>query len=63
MHDEPAAQRMKAQMEALNSALCDLRDGLTEMSLLLQELALHQNNAAARTARTEASDLLQRLRG
>jgi hypothetical protein len=63
MQDDPAAQRLKQQLHDLHGALGNLRDGLVEMSLLLHELALHEDNAAAQAARHEADDLLRRLRG
>jgi hypothetical protein len=63
MHDEERAELMRKQLLDMQSALFDLRDGLVNLSLSLQELACLTDETIQRDASEETNDLLARMRG
>ncbi len=58
-HPEPS----QAQLLEVQSALFNLRDGLMNLKMSLQELAFMTDEAAQRHAQSETDNLLLRLRG
>ena len=53
----------QTQLLEIQAALFNLRDGLMNLKMSLQELAFMTDEAAQREARLEADNLLFRLRG
>jgi hypothetical protein len=58
-HPEPN----QTQLLEVQSALFNLRDGLMNLKMSLQELAFMTDEAAQRQAQSETDNLLLRLRG
>jgi len=58
-HPEPS----QAQLLEVQNALFNLRDGLMNLKMSLQELAFMTDEAAQRQALDEANSLMLRLRG
>ncbi|MBC7699992.1 hypothetical protein [Aquabacterium sp.] len=63
MHDEERSEQMRQKLLDMQAALFNLRDGLVNLSLSLQELSLLTDETAQREASQETDDLLLRLRG
>lgn len=63
MHDEERAEQMRQKLLDMQAALFNLRDGLVNLSLSLQELSFLTDEHAQREASQETDDLLLRLRG
>jgi hypothetical protein len=53
----------QAQLQEIQAALFNLRDGLMNLKISLQELAFMTDEDAQRHARLEADNLFVRLRG
>lgn len=62
MHDEERSEQMRLKLLDMQAALFNLRDGLVNLSLSLQELSFLTDENAQREASQETDDLLLRLR-
>lgn len=63
MSNDHSQQPTAAQMLEVQAALFNLRDGLMNLKMSLQELAFMSDEGAQAQAREAANDLLSRLRG
>ncbi len=63
MSNDQSQQPTSAQMLEVQAALFNLRDGLMNLKMSLQELAFMSDEGAQAQAREAANDLLSRLRG
>lgn len=62
MSDKQTPEQSQAQLIEVQTALFNLRDGLLNLKLSLQELAFMTDESAQRQAQTEADHLFMRLR-
>lgn len=60
-HNTP--EPSQAQLLEVQTALFNLRDGLLNLKMSLQELAFMTDEAAQRHAQAETTNLMMRLRG
>jgi len=58
-----APEPSQTQLQEVQAALFNLRDGLMNLKMSLQELAFMTDENAQREAMTEAENLIMRLRG
>lgn len=63
MSDKQPPEQSQAQLLEVQAALFNLRDGLMNLKMSLQELAFMTDESVQRQARTEADHLFMRLRG
>ena len=63
MSDKQIPEPSQTQLLEVQTALFNLRDGLMNLKLSLQELAFMTDENVQREAQTEAQDLFVRLRG
>ena len=61
MHDEERSEQMRLKLLDMQAALFNLRDGLVNLSLSLQELSFLTDENAQREASQETADFLLRL--
>jgi hypothetical protein len=62
-NNNPTPEPSQAQLHEVQAALFNLRDGLMNLKMSLQELAFMTDEDAQRTAKSETENLLMRLRG
>ncbi|KGM39441.1 hypothetical protein JY96_03815 [Aquabacterium sp. NJ1] len=60
-HNTP--EPSQTQLQEVQAALFNLRDGLMNLKMSLQELAFMTDETAQREAMAEAENLIMRLRG
>jgi hypothetical protein len=63
MSHDHTPQPTTEQMREVQAALFNLRDGLMNLKMSLQELAFMSDEAGKEQARCAANDLFSRLRG
>jgi hypothetical protein len=63
MSHDHTPQPTTEQMREVQAALFNLRDGLMNLKMSLQELAFMSDEAGQEQARCAANDLFSRLRG
>jgi hypothetical protein len=63
MSDKQIPEPSQTQLLEVQAALFNLRDGLMNLKMSLQELAFMTDENVQRQAQTEAQDLFMRLRG
>lgn len=63
MSNQYNPEQSQAQLLEIQAALFNLRDGLLNLKLSLQELAFMTDEGIQQQARIEADSLLMRLRG
>ncbi len=62
-HNDKNTDPSQSQLLEVQTALFNLRDGLLNLKMSLQELAFMTDEAAQREAMNEAQNLIARLRG
>lgn len=62
-HNNPTPEPSQTQLHEVQAALFNLRDGLMNLKMSLQELAFMTDEDAQRLAKSETDNLLMRLRG
>lgn len=63
MSDKQIPEPSQTQLLEVQAALFNLRDGLMNLKMSLQELAFMTDENVQRQAQTEAQNLFMRLRG